>query len=211
MLQTHIEVGVGALQHAVARYFGADYLCQAVWHKTVDKAVDGLVYTVEPTIHSHESVFNIGTKHHALSPKLVEPCLKEFGLDGSHTAHHSIARPGLEHLCERLGTFYATAPLYLGPRHGRQLAQCVEVLGGGGFGTIEVDHMNAVQPMRHILAYHVDGAGVILFFLRIIALRQTHTAAVYQVYCGKYGHKLIKFLSMRSPTSPLFSGWNCVA
>ena len=88
------NIGVGALQHAVARYFGADYLCQAVWHKTVDKAVDGLVYTVEPTIHSHESVFNIGTEHHALSPKLVEPCLKEFGLGGSHTAHHSIARPG---------------------------------------------------------------------------------------------------------------------
>ena len=45
----------------------------------------------------------------------------------------------------------------------------------------------------------------------VVALRETDAAAVDDIYGGNdFYHSSRKFFNLCSPTSPLFSGWNCV-
>ena len=75
-------------------------------------------------------------------------------------------------------------------------------------GAVKVNNMQALKTDTFEFASHVQWLTV-NGFLVVVALRQAYTLAVDDVDSrNQFYHNSRKFLMMRSPTAPLFSGWN---
>ena len=183
-LKAHVEFGGGALQHAVARDVGADDLREAGGPEAVHEVVDAQGRVLQPAVYAHQSVAHVGAEHHAFRAVVEQPAFEEGGLLSRHAAHYGIACAGLEDGLQCLVALDAAAPFNFGSRHSGQGAQHVEVGGMGSLGSVEVDHVHAVEAMRHVLAYHVEGRGVVGAAPGVVALGEAHAAATDEVDGG---------------------------
>ena len=79
---------------------------------------------------------------------------------------------------------------------------------------VEVHDVQTVEAVSFYFPRHGYRVFVVGLLRGVISFGQPYAFAVYQVY-GRYQFdhtvKFKKFFNMRSPTFPLFSGWNCVA
>ena len=183
-LKAHVEFGGGALQHAVARDVGADDLREAGGPEAVHEVVDAQGCVLQPAVYAHQSVAHVGAEHHAFRAVVEQPSFEEGGLLSRHAAHYGIACAGLEDGLQCLVALDAATPFNFGSRHSGQGVQHVEVGGMGSLGSVEVDHVHAVEAMRHVLAHHVEGRGVVGAAPGVVALGEAHAAATDEVDGG---------------------------
>ena len=79
-----------------------------------------------------------------------------------------------------------------------------------GFCAVKVYHMQAAEAHVNELPGYIRWTFSVHLFAVIISLCQSYALSLYEVYGGYqfYVHSSKKFLSIASPTFPLFSGWN---
>ena len=82
---------------------------------------------------------------------------------------------------------------------------------------VQVDHVQAAYAPTFEPFGHFQRILVVDLFTLVVALGETHALPVDDVYGrNQFYHKPVsessmKFFNIRSPTFPLFSGWNWVA
>ncbi len=81
-------------------------------------------------------------------------------------------------------------------------------------GTIQINQMQPTDACVLKTQRHIQRVVAVCLADVVVTLGKAYALAVYYVYCGNYLHccqMSRKFLRIRSPVPPLFSGWNCVA
>ena len=74
---------------------------------------------------------------------------------------------------------------------------------------VEASYAGILEPERHVQRIVAVGLADV-----VVTFGQAYALAVYYVNCRNYVHcsqMSRKFLRIRSPVAPLFSGWNWVA
>lgn len=79
-------------------------------------------------------------------------------------------------------------------------------------GTVQVHCMDMREAVVDKTLHHIYRVGAVGSLRVIVAACQAHALAPDDVYGRNYiNHSSRKLRNIRSPVSPLFSGWNCVA
>ena len=106
---------------------------------------------------------------------------------------------------------YAAAPFDLDSGLGGHLLEGGEVHRLGAPGTVEVHHVDPLDAAVGVQERHLQRGGVIDLGGGEVALGEADAASVDDVDSrDNLYHNPMKFFNIRSPTAPLFSGWNCV-
>ena len=147
-------------------------------------------------------------------PILPEPSEEQFRTGGRHTAYRDQCRPAFEGDAEVFVGFDAATEVYCQAGGRSQAFQYFMVDDMFGSCPVEVHDVQTFEAVTFKFPCHGYRVFVVGLLRGVISFGQPYAFAVYQVY-GRYQFdhtvKSKKFFNMRSPTLPLFSGWNCVA
>ena len=134
---------------------------------------------------------------------------KDLRLTGGDAAGDGVGRAAVKGCPEGIVALDAAAELYFQAGAGCNLLQSGEILRSARLGAVQIDQMQTLHPGILIGAGHVERLRVIHLAAVVIAFGKAHAAAFNYIYGWDYlDHSAKKFLSMCSPTGPLFSGWN---
>ena len=208
-----VELRGGAGQSAVLAYLGAKHVAHAMLYVSAQEGQQVFLRVLLPAVDAHFAASHVGTKYQPFGTILVEPREKQLGLGHGDASHRHHSSSGAERFLDVGLGLDASAEVNHEVCGAGDGSQHMVVDHVARLGSVEVDHVKALEAESLELlglchrVFVVDGLAV------VVALGEAHALAVDKVY-GWYkfyhGHcrRSKKLRNMRSPTGPLFSGWN---
>ena len=209
-----------SLQHSVTTDISTDNLTDPLLYIVFQERKQFAATLILPTIDGYFMLFHISTKNNLLGAIHLKPLTEQFGILHSNAAAGHHLRTVLKSYHQIFITLHPTSKINNKRRTHSYLFQRAVVYHMMGSRTVQIDHMKSTDTMSLQLQGHFHGIFVVHLLAVIIALGKAYTFSVNNVNSGNQFYHFIydltiyssrKFRKIRSPTLPLFSGWNCVA
>ena len=155
---------------------------------------------------------HVQREHDALGAERAQPACDGVRLAHGEAADDDARRAGVEQRCDVLALADAAANLNLGGRRRDHAPDQAAALRFAGLCAVQVDDVQRTEPEFGVACRKGDRIGVIAGLLIVIAVQQTHAAALAKVDRRDDTHRYSarKLASSRAPGAADRSGWNCV-
>ena len=165
-----------------------------------------------PAVRSHAPIERVYPHGYALAAEAPNGLGHKLRL--CHCGRADYHAPDAEriHRLKLCHAAQAAAELNLKPGFFAELPDDLRVFPLAGFRPVKINDVHYLRPGGSERSRHLERIVRHLVNRGEVALIKPHAAAVLQIYGRKYFHQSLsspKFLSIISPFSPLFSGWNC--
>ena len=206
-----IELQGRSFECAVSANLRTKHVLRAFKHVTEEEILEQNVRILLPSVDGDLSVPDISTQDEMVRTIFREPSKIAVRVCDGYASSRYHCRSCIERLFQVVVALHASAKVDDETGVSCDGVECREVHDMLTLSAVQVDYMQPSHAQILELLSHFERVSV--DFLRVvIAFGKPYALAFDDIYCrNELYHSSRKLRSILCPTSPLFSGWNCVA